>query len=70
MKLIIAKDYEEMSKLAAEEMAKVITEKPDAILGLATGGTPVGMYKELIKMNKEGKIDFSKITTRRSSTKL
>lgn len=63
MKLVIAKDYEEMSKLAAEEMAKTVEENPSAVLGLATGGTPVGMYKELIKMNKEGKIDFSKITS-------
>ena len=63
MKLIIAKDYDEMSKLAAEEMAKVVEAKPNAILGLATGGTPVGMYKELINMNKDGKIDFSNVTT-------
>lgn len=63
MKLVIAKDYEDMSKIAAEEMAETIKENPEAVLGLATGGTPVGMYKELIKMNKEGKIDFSKITS-------
>ncbi|GAA0071951.1 glucosamine-6-phosphate deaminase [Clostridium sardiniense] len=63
MKLIIVKDYEEMSKVAAEVMGKVINEKPDAVLGLATGGTPIGMYKELINMNKVGKVDFSKVTT-------
>lgn len=63
MKVIIAKDYDEMSRLAAEEMAKVVEVKPNAVLGLATGGTPVGMYKELIKMNKDGKIDFSNVTT-------
>ena len=43
MKVIIAKDYDEMSRLAAEEMAKVVEVKPNAVLGLATGGTPVGM---------------------------
>lgn len=63
MKLIIAKDYEDMSRLGAEEIAKVVNEKPNAILGLATGGTPVGMYKNLINMNKAGEVDFSKVTT-------
>lgn len=63
MKLIIAKDYEDMSRLGAEEIAKVVKSKANAILGLATGGTPVGMYKNLINMNKEGQIDFSKVTT-------
>lgn len=63
MKVIVTKNYEELSKVAANEMAEVIKNKPNAILGLATGGSPVGMYKELIRMNKEGEVDFSKITT-------
>lgn len=63
MKLIITKNYEELSKKAANEMAEIIKNNPQAILGLATGGSPMGMYKELIRMNKEGKIDFSEITT-------
>lgn len=63
MKLIITKNYEELSKKAADEMADIIKSNPKAILGLATGGSPMGMYKELIKMNKEGKVDFSNITT-------
>ncbi|MDB1956790.1 glucosamine-6-phosphate deaminase [Clostridium tertium] len=63
MKLIITKNYEELSKEAANEMAKVVKAKPKAILGLATGGSPIGMYKELIRMNKEGEIDFSQVTT-------
>lgn len=63
MKVIVVKNYEEMSKLAADEMAKVIVNKPNAVLGLATGGTPEGLYDELIKMNKDGKIDFSEITS-------
>lgn len=63
MKLIVTKDYNELSKVAANEMAKVIKNNNKAILGLATGGSPVGMYKELINMNKNGEIDFSNITT-------
>lgn len=63
MKLIIVKNYEEMSLEAAKFMANFINNKPDAILGLATGGTPVGMYEDLIKMNQEKVVDFSKVTT-------
>ena len=63
MKILIVKDYDEISKIAAEELGKVVNDKPEAILGLATGGTPIGMYKELIKMYKEKEIDFSKVTT-------
>lgn len=62
MRLIITKDYEDMSKKAAEQMAELIENKPDAIIGLATGGTPVGMYKELIEMYKQDKVDFSRVT--------
>ena len=60
MKLIITKNYEELSKIAAEEFSKVIIEKPTAVLGLATGGSPVGMYKELIA---KCELDFSKCTS-------
>ena len=63
MRVIIAKDYNEMSKFAAEEMASDINKNPNIVLGLATGGTPVGMYKELIKMNKKEKVDFSNVKT-------
>lgn len=63
MKIIVTKNYEELSKAAANEMAKVVTEKANAILGLATGGSPIGMYKELIRMNNAGEIDFSQVTT-------
>ena len=61
MKLIITKNYEELSKVAAEEFAKVINEKPNAVLGLATGGSPVGMYKELIAKCKNNELDFTRI---------
>lgn len=63
MKVIVTKNYDELSKVAANEMAMVVKNNPKAILGLATGGSPIGMYKELIRMNKEGEIDFSKVTT-------
>lgn len=63
MRIIIEKDYEAMSKKSAEILAEVVNEKPEAVLGLATGGTPVSMYRNLIDMNKEGKIDFSKVTS-------
>lgn len=63
MKVIVTKNYEELSRVAAEEMAKTLTENPKAILGLATGGSPVGMYKQLIKMYEEGNLDFSQATS-------
>jgi glucosamine-6-phosphate deaminase len=63
MKLLVVKDYEEMSKVAAETFKEVINEKPNAILGLATGSTPVGLYKKLIEMNKNMEIDFSNVKT-------
>lgn len=63
MKTIICKTYEEMSARAAEIIADVMTQKPACVLGLATGSTPVGMYQKLIDMNREGKIDFSRVTT-------
>ena len=63
MKIVRCKTYEEMSAAAARMMAEQITNKPDSVLGLATGSTPVGMYAELIRECKAGKLDFSKITT-------
>ena len=63
MKLIIVENYEEISKLAAINIKDVIDKNPNAILGLATGSTPMGTYKELIKMNEENEINFSNVTT-------
>ena len=63
MKFIKAKDYEELSNLAADIIADVIKTKPNCVLGLATGSSPVGTYKRLIKDNKEGKLDFSTVTS-------
>ena len=63
MKFIKAKDYEELSSLAADIIADVIKSKPNPVLGLATGSSPVGTYKRLIEDNKSGKLDFSKVTS-------
>ena len=63
MRLIVTKNYEELSKKAAEVMAETVKENPKAVLGLATGSSPIGLYKEIIEMNKRGEIDFSEITT-------
>lgn len=63
MRLIVTKNYDEMSKVAANEMAESIKANPEIVLGLATGGTPVEMYKNLIKMYNDGELDFSKVTS-------
>ena len=63
MKLIVVENYEELSKVSAQEYANVIKENPKAVLGLATGGSPIGMYKELIKMYENKELDFSNVTT-------
>ena len=63
MEIVICDTYEAMSKAAAEAVADVVNNKPDAVLGLATGSTPLGLYKELIRMHKEEGLDFSKVTT-------
>lgn len=63
MKLIVCKNYEEMSEVAANILADVMKANPACVLGLATGSTPVGMYKKLIEKNAAGEIDFSAVTT-------
>ena len=63
MKLIVCKDYQEMSAKAADIVAAQISAKADTVLGLATGSTPVGMYDALTEMNKAGKLDFAAVRT-------
>ena len=63
MEVIICRNYEEMSKAAAHEVAQLLNTKPNAVLGLATGSTPVGMYQELVRMHKQEGLDFSQVTT-------
>lgn len=63
MKVIITKNYDEMSEKAFEVMANVVKNKPDAIIGLATGSTPVGLYKNMIKDHKENGTSYKNIRT-------
>ncbi len=63
MRVISAKDYEDMSRKAANIIAAQIIMNPGCVLGLATGSTPIGTYKNLIKRYEEGDIDFSQVTT-------
>jgi len=61
MKIIIAKDYDDMSKKAANIIAAQVILKPASVLGLATGSTPAGTYRRLIEIYRNGDIDFSNI---------
>ena len=63
MRIYKAKDYNDMSRKAANLIAAQIIMKPDCVLGLATGSTPIGMYENLVKLNKNGDIDFSEVRT-------
>lgn len=63
MKIFVTDTYEQMSRKAANIIAAQVQLKPNSNLGLATGGTPVGMYKQLIKMNEENDINFENVRT-------
>lgn len=63
MEVIIKKDYDELCQAAAQAVAQVLNSKPNAVLGLATGNTHIGLYRELVRMFREGEIDFSQVTT-------
>ena len=63
MKVIVVKDYEEMSLKAFEVMAEVVKNNPNAVLGLATGSTPIGLYKNMIKDHKENGTSYKNIKT-------
>ena len=63
MKLIKSKNYEEMCAKVARIFAAQITLKPDSVLGLATGSTPIGMYQELVRKYNEDRVDFQKVRT-------
>lgn len=62
MKIIVKEDYAQMSKYAANMIAELIKRKPNCVIGFATGSTPIGTYRELIKLHKQG-LDFSGVTT-------
>lgn len=63
IRVIQKKNYEEMSRQAATLIGAQVLLKPDSVLGLPAGRTPIGTYEELIRMNKEGSLDFSKVRT-------
>lgn len=63
MKIIKVKDYEELSKMAADFVRNLLEKKPDACLGLATGSTPLGMYQNLIEMYQKGEVSFKDVRT-------
>lgn len=63
MRVIKTKDYKEMSRTAANIISAQILLKPDCVLGLATGSSPVGAYQQLIEWYKKGDLDFSQVTT-------
>ncbi|MDA3872416.1 MAG: glucosamine-6-phosphate deaminase [Kiritimatiellae bacterium] len=63
MEIVIQSTPEVASRLAAQHIARQIREKPDSVLGLATGGTPRMLYRELIRLHREEGLDFSQVTT-------
>ena len=63
MNVILCTDYAEMSRKAADIISDLVAAKPDCTLGLATGSTPLGLYAELVKDHRAGKISFKDVDT-------
>ncbi len=63
MRIHILDNYDEMSTKAAAIVASQIILKPDSVLGLATGSTPLGMYAQLVEMHKKNRVDFREVKT-------
>lgn len=63
MKVTVVKDYNELSKYACNEIEKEIFHNHCSVLGLATGGTPLGTYREMAKGFQQRKLDYSRVTT-------
>jgi len=63
MRVIVCDNYEQISETAARIVAGQINLKPDCVLGLATGSTPIGLYDKLAELNKNGEVDFSEVTS-------
>ena len=63
MRIIATKNYDEMSRAAASLIAAQVLQKPDSVLGLATGSSPIGAYKKLIQWYQAGALDFSACST-------
>src|SRR5438874_101002 len=63
MEVVIRRDYDQMSRAAAQLVVDVLNTKPNAVLGMATGSTPLGLYQELVRLHQAGQVDFSRVTT-------
>lgn len=63
MRVIVAKDANEVSRQAGQFVAAVVRRRPTCVLGMATGSTPLGLYRELIRMHQEEGLDFSRVVT-------
>jgi glucosamine-6-phosphate deaminase len=63
MEVLVSQSYDEMSRIAAGMIADVLNAKPNAVLGMATGSTPLGVYKELVRLHRAGLLDFAQVTT-------
>lgn len=63
MQIVKAKDYDDMSRKAANIISAQVIMKPDCVLGLATGSTPIGTYKQLIDWYTKGDLDFERVTS-------
>jgi len=63
MEIIIQPDSETASGLAAGVIVRLLREKPDAVLGLATGSTPLRLYRELVRLHADGEADFRRVRT-------
>ena len=63
MRIYVGEDYAQMSAKAAEVIAQQVREKPNCVLGLATGSTPIGMYEQLRAECAQGNLDFSGVTS-------
>lgn len=63
MNIMHVESYDKMSRIAANIIWAQIVLKPDCVLGLATGSTPVGIYRRLAELNRSGELDFSRVTT-------
>ena len=63
MKIVRARDYDDMSRKVANIISAQVILKPESVLGLATGSTPIGAYKQLAEWNKKGDCDFSQVST-------
>ncbi|MBQ8357952.1 MAG: glucosamine-6-phosphate deaminase [Clostridia bacterium] len=63
MKIIVCENYEELSKKGAELIGAEVKKNPDAVLGLATGNSPIGIYRCLVEAYQKGELDFSRVQT-------